>query len=153
MFGIPGTPSIPGEPTDYLIDKLAGGGGQGAFTPPGGNGNEAAAAQAQAAKEAAIAQSNALLQSAQLQAATMQLGILQNSLNSQFQMTAWLTERLDSNDTKLQIAVEQAKVDFADQSNRHVERMEELRLQSLELKHTLAGKSAGSPDIPEPDFY
>lgn len=103
-------------------------------------------------QDPAIVQSNNMLESARIQATTMRMGIEKSSKDSQLQMLAWTTERLDSNDTKLQVATLQAKGEFAAQSNHHVEKMEELRLEGLELKRTVSGRGAGSPDIPEPDF-
>lgn len=90
-------------------------------------------AMANASRDAAIAQSNAQVSIAQTNAATMQLGILKSSQDAQFQTLAWLTDRLDSNDTKLQIAVENAKLQQQEQSDRHVERMEGLKLDAREL--------------------
>lgn len=90
-------------------------------------------AMANASRDVAIAQSNAQVQMAQTQAATMQLGILQHSQDAQFQTLAWLTERLDANDTKLQIAVENAKLQMAAESNRHLEAMQGLRNDAREL--------------------
>jgi hypothetical protein len=87
-----------------------------------------AKAQAEASRDIAIAQSNAQVTIAQTQAATMQLGILKSSQDAQFQTLAWLTERLDANDTKMQIAVENAKIAFQQESDRHVERMQQLKL-------------------------
>lgn len=107
-------------------------------------------AMANASKDAAIAQSNNMVQIAQTNAATMQLGILQNSQNAQFQTLAWLTERLDANDTKLQIAVENAKLQFQEQSDRHIERMEGLKLDARELDirqaELAAAKGGGTTD-------
>jgi hypothetical protein len=90
-------------------------------------------AMANASRDAAIAQSNAQVSIAQTNAATMQLGILKSSQDAQFQTLAWLTDRLDANDTKLQIAVENAKLQFQQESDRHVERMEGLKNDAREL--------------------
>ena len=91
-------------------------------------------AMAEASRDAAIVQSNNQLLATQTQAAVMQLGILENSKNAQFQTLAWLTERLDANDTKLQIAVENARLYSREESNRHVEAMEGLELDARELE-------------------
>jgi hypothetical protein len=96
-----------------------------------------------------ISDNNVLV--AQSQAAVMELGVLESSKASQFQTLAWLTERLDSNDTKLQVAVINAKKGFASESDRHLERMEELRLDHRRHAMMISG-GAGSPDIPEPTF-
>jgi len=96
--------------------------------------NEGLIAMANASKDAAIAQSNNQLLATQTQAAVMQLGILENSKNAQFQTLAWLTERLDAHDAKLQIAVENAKLHAQEESNRHVEAMRQLELDARELE-------------------
>ena len=139
MLGIPGTPSIPGDPVDALTGgggKKSGGGGGG-----GGISNEAMIAMANASRDAQIAQSYNNLLATQTQAAVMELGILENSKNAQFQTLAWLTERLDANDTKLQIAVENAKLHFHDESNRHVEALESLKLDARELEIDAADRA------------
>lgn len=100
-------------------------------------------AMANASKEMGIVQSNNQVLMAQTQAATMQLGILQNSQQAQFQTLAWLTERLDANDTKLQIAVENAKLQFAEQSDRHIEAMEGLKNDARELDIRAAEMNRG----------
>ena len=102
-------------------------------------------AMANASKDAAIAQSNNMLLATQTQAAVMELGILENSKNAQFQTLAWLTERLDANDTKLQIAVENAKLSFQEESNRHIENMESLKLDARELE--IRAAEAGRPEM------
>jgi hypothetical protein len=101
---------------------------------------------ANASRDAAIAQSNAQLSIAQTNAATMQLGILKSSQDAQFQTLAWLTDRLDSNDTKLQIAVENAKLQQQEQSDRHIERMEGLKLDARELEIRQAEMEAAKKD-------
>jgi hypothetical protein len=82
---------------------------------------QAQIASARASADAAKAQSAAQVQMSMAQDATMRLGILKSSQDAQFQTLAWLTDRLDSNDTKMQIAVENAKLAFQQESDRHVE--------------------------------
>jgi len=103
-------------------------------------------------QDPAIVQSNNMLAMTQINADTQRLAIDQNAQNSQLMTQAWLTERLDSNDTKLAVATEKAKAEFQAQSDRHVERMEELRLEGIELQRTMSGGGSGSPDIPPPDW-
>jgi hypothetical protein len=67
------------------------------------------------------------LKTAQIQADVMAFGIQESSRTSQFQTLAWVTERLDSEATKLQTAELNAKVQFAQESNRHIEKMTEYR--------------------------
>ena len=110
-----------------VIDDILGG------ATSGGKG-DAMASVANASRDAAIAQSNAQLQIAQTQAATMQLGILKSSQDAQFQNLAWLTDRLDSGDTKLQIAVENAKLHLQEESDHHVEAMQGLKNDARELE-------------------
>lgn len=102
-------------------------------SPNTANNNASMIAMAEASREASASQSNAQLQTSQIQAVTMQLGILQSSQQAQFQTLAWLTDRLDSNDTKLQIALENAKLHMSEQSNRHAEAMEALQIDAREL--------------------
>lgn len=90
-------------------------------------------ASANASKDAAIGQSNNMVQIAQTQAAVMQLGILENSKNAQFQTLAWMTDRLDSNDTKLEIARENAYLQRQAQSDMHDENMKALKNDAREL--------------------
>jgi hypothetical protein len=99
-------------------------GGSGEIT--GGGGADPITSIANASRDAAIAQSNAQVQMASLQAATMQLGILKSSQDAQFQTLAWLTERLDHTDATLQIAVENAKIAFQQESDHHMEAMKGL---------------------------
>lgn len=101
---------------------------------PTPNNNPGMIAMADASRDAAIAQSNNQVQMAQTQAAVMQLGILENSKNAQFQTLAWLTDRLDASDTKLQIAEENAKLHMQQQSDRHEEAMKGLSLDARELE-------------------
>jgi hypothetical protein len=96
--------------------------------------NEGMAAMAAASADAAKTQSNNNLLAMQTQAMVMELGILENSKNAHFQTLAWLTERLDANDTKLQIAVENARLRTHEESNRHVEAMEGLELDAREIE-------------------
>lgn len=98
------------------------------------NNNPGLEAMAAASRDSMITQSNNQVLMAQTNAATMQLGIMQSSQNAQFQTLAWLTDRLDSNDTKLQIATENAKLQFQEQSDRHVEHMQQLKLDARELE-------------------
>lgn len=109
-------------------------GGGGSDQPALPDNNPGLIAQANASRDAAIAQSNNMVSIAQTQAATMQLGILQSSQDAQFQTLAWLTDRLDASDTKLQIAVENAKLKMAEQSDHHVEAMEGLKNDARELE-------------------
>jgi len=123
---------------------------QGPSTP---DPNAGLTAMANASRDTAIAQSNAQVQMAQMQAATMQLGILQSSQQAQFQTLAWLTDRLDSNDTKLQIAVENAKLQFQAQSDRHVEHMEQLKLDARELDIREAETAQATSSFSTSDFF
>lgn len=109
------------------------GGGDSSSGPTWPDNNPSMLAMANASRERSMAQSAAQVQSAQAQAATLQLGIQQNSMQAQFQTLAWLTERLDANDAKLQIAVENAKLQMAEQSGRHTEAMEGLKNDAREL--------------------
>lgn len=123
---------------------LSGGGAQ----PAGPDNNAGLIAQANASRDAAIAQSNAQVQIAQTQAATMQLGILKSSQDAQFQTLAWLTDRLDSNDTKLQIATENAKLHMAEQSDHHMEAMAGLKNDARELEiREFESKRAGGASL------
>ena len=117
------------DPIAQTTSTIAGGGSDGR---PGGD-NSGLTAMADASLEASKAQSAAQVSIAQTNAATMQMGIMQSSQNAQFQTLAWLTDRLDSNDTKLQIAVENAKLQFQQESDKHLERMEGLKLDAREL--------------------
>jgi hypothetical protein len=118
----------------------------------GTSGNDPLTAMANASRDAAIAQSNAQVQMAQMQAATMQLGILKSSQDAQFQTLAWLTDRLDSNDTKLQIAVENAKIAFQQQGDRHVERMEQLKLDARQMEIDEADRVRENNTVSTADF-
>ncbi len=91
-------------------------------------------AAANASRDAQINGSNNMLLATQTQAAVMQLGILENSKNAQFQTLAWLTERLDGNDTKLEIARENARLHMDEEGNRHVEAMKGLELDAREME-------------------
>lgn len=95
---------------------------------------DAQIAQANAARDVALAQSAAQVQIASQNAAVMTLGINKSSQDAQFQTLAWLTERLDANDTKLQIAVENAKIAFRQEGDRHVENMEQLKLDARKME-------------------
>jgi hypothetical protein len=90
-------------------------------------------ASANASKDAAIAQSNNMVSISQTQAATMQLGILENSKNAQFQTLAWMTDRLDSNDTKVEIARENANLQSQALTDKHDENMKALKNDAREL--------------------
>jgi hypothetical protein len=142
IFDIVG--SVVGGTMDIVGTVLGGGGGT--MTPTGGS-NDGMIAMANASRDAAIAQSNAQVQIAQAQAATMQLGILKSSQAAQFQTLAWLTDRLDTNDTKLQIAVENAKLQMQAQSDHHVEAMEGLKndVRELEIREYERVRSGGVP--------
>jgi CRP-like cAMP-binding protein len=124
------------DPVAQTTSTIMGGDSEG---QPGDNAG--LKAMAEASRDSAIAQSAAQVQIAQLQAATMQLGILKSSQDAQFQTLAWLTDRLDSNDTKMQIAVENAKLQFQQQSDRHIERMEGLKLDARELEIDAADRA------------
>ena len=90
-------------------------------------------ASANASKDAAVAQSNNMVSISQTQAATMQLGILENSKNAQFQTLAWMTDRLNSNDTKIEIAREHANLQAQAQDDKHDENMKGLKNDAREL--------------------
>lgn len=115
-----------------LVGGIFGGDSGGGGT--GGASNDALVASANASRDAQIAQSNNNLLAAQTQAAVMQLGIEQNSINAQFQTMAWLTERLDAHETSLQIAVENARLHMTEASNDHVEAMRGLANDARELE-------------------
>ena len=112
----------------------------------------AQAKASEASRDASIAQSGAQLQIAQTQAATMQLGILKSSQDAQFQTLAWLTDRLDANDTKMQIAVENAKIAFQQESDRHVERMEGLKNDARQLEIDAADRDRSGSGISTGSF-
>jgi hypothetical protein len=86
------------------------------------------------------------LAAAQAQASTMALGILQSSVTAQFRTTAWLAERMDSLDTKLQVATIEHKNQVHAEHNRHVEAMAKARneLRELQMTHSMAA------DLPPP---
>lgn len=90
-------------------------------------------AAANASKDAQIAQSNNNLMGMQTMAAVQQLGILENSKNAQFQTLAWLTERLDGHDVKLEIAKENAHLMGQEATYQHKENMEGLKNEAREL--------------------
>jgi hypothetical protein len=93
----------------------------------------AQAAAANASRDAQIAESKNNLLAMQAQAAVMELGILENSKNAQFQTLAWLTERMDAHDTKLEVAEMNAGVEIKEESNRHVEAMRAIELEAWAL--------------------
>jgi hypothetical protein len=99
--------------------------------------NEALIATANASRDVQVTQSNNNLLAMQTQAAVMTLGILENARNARFQTMAWLTERLDASDIKLQIATENARLHMKEEGNRHVEAMEEIELDARELRALL----------------
>lgn len=103
-------------------------------SPPLPDNNPGLIASASASRDTAIAQSNNQVTVSQTQAATMQLGILKSSQDAQFQTLAWLTDRLDSNDAKLQIAVENAKLSMTRESDRHAEAEGGIKLDGREME-------------------
>jgi hypothetical protein len=103
-------------------------------SPPLPDNNPGLIATASASRDAAIAQSNNQVTISQTQAATLQLGILKNSQDAQFQTLAWLTERLDATDAKVQIAVENAKISMVRESDRHAEAEGQIKLDGRELE-------------------
>jgi hypothetical protein len=134
---------------DLGFNSILGGGGDGQAAP---NPNDPTIAMANASLEIAKVQSNAQVQIAQTQAATMQLGILKSSQDAQFQTLAWLTDRLDANDTKMQIAVENAKLAFQQESDRHVEHMEGLKNDARELEIRAADEAKDRGSVSMADF-
>jgi hypothetical protein len=133
------------NPVGTVVDYVSGGGGGGGGGGGSSSGSSDAAA-ANASRDAAIAQSNNNLMAMQAQVAVMELGILENSKNSQFQTLAWLTERMDAHDTKLQIATIESKQEIEVEQNRHIEAMAEARNRLREMEST----SSLSADLPPP---
>lgn len=103
-------------------------------TPKMPDNNPGLVVMANASRDVAIAQSNAQVQMAQTTAATMQLGILKSSQDAQFQTLAWLTDRLDAHDAKVQIAVENAKLSMERESDRHAEAEQGIKLDGREIE-------------------
>jgi hypothetical protein len=134
------------------LESILGGGGGGNGGNVAPDNNSGMIAMANASTEAAKAQSNAQVQIAQTQAVTERMGILQSSQQAQFQTLAWLTDRLDANDTKMQIAVENAKIAFQQESDRHVEHMEGLKNDARELEIRAVDEAKDRGSVSTADF-
>ncbi len=104
-------------------------------------------AMANASMQVGLAQAEASKQNMMQQASVMELGIRKDAQTAQFQMIAWLSERMDSNSTRLQIALQDSTLRAQEESNRHSEAIQQLKVDARELEIQAAEAGAGAPDL------
>jgi len=140
MFGIPGTPSIPGDPIEAGVNLITGGGGGGSQSTvtygPAPDNSDALLYMSDNNKTTTLLQ----LQSG---AAQMQ----QAALDRELQLAAQLELGIEKLDTKLQTSLLEYRQQMTAEENRHVEKLAQAGKGLANLQSTY---SLGA-DLPPPE--
>jgi len=135
MLGIPGTPSIPGDPGDMVRDSFSGGGGSSVnYAPPPDN------------SDAMLVSSNNNKTVAEGQIMTQEFAMKQAAMDRELQNTAKLELSLETFDTKLQTAKLDFQLAMKSEEDRHIEKVASNAAQFNQMTASFT-----SPDLPPPD--
>jgi len=140
MFGIPGTPSIPGDPIEAGVNLFKGGGGGGGLRP-------ASAPPAADNSDAMLVSSENNRTVAEGQIMTQEFSMQQTAMDRELKRTADLELSLESFDTKLQTGLLEFKQSMTEEENRHVEI---IASDALKFGQLTATSTDSSSDIPPP---
>jgi hypothetical protein len=140
MLGIPGTPSIPGDPVEAGVNLVTGGGGN----KGGGSKSEASSSVSNDAF-LYMSDNNKTTTLAQIQSGVMQMQ--QAALDREMQLAAQLELGIEKLDTRLQVSLLEYRQQMTAEENRHVEKMAQAGKGLANLQSTY---SLGA-DLPPPE--
>jgi hypothetical protein len=136
MLGIPGTPSVPGDPLDAAFNNGGHKGGGGGPPPQQPDYSDALVYMSDNNKTTALAQ---------IQSGAQQLQIA--ALDREMQLAAQLELGIEKLDTRLQVSLLEYRQQMTAEENRHVEKMARAGKGLAKLQSTY---SLGA-DLPPPD--